>query len=266
MSLGIVIKGPEGVVLAADSRVTLSAERKDASGSVRRLDVNFDSAKKLLTFTEPHKFVGVVTYGAAVIGLRTAKSFIPEFELTLKEERLHIEEYATLLSDFFQKQWSEVMPKDYSGPDMTFVVAGYDPEGAYGSVYSFGVPSSPEPEQQNPGENFGMTWGGQLGIVSRLIRGFDPIVPQILQHELNLEPADLNKVLDALKAKLGFTIPYQVLPLQDCVDLAILMIRTTIDVQNLGIGVRGVGGKIEVATITRTGELSFVQQKKLHGE
>ena len=76
MSLGVGIKGPEGIVLAADSRVTLEASRP--GGPV--IPVNYDNATKLLSFSKPHNHVGVVTYGAAVIGQRTAHSFVPEFE------------------------------------------------------------------------------------------------------------------------------------------------------------------------------------------
>jgi len=42
MSLGVVIKGPEGAVLAADSRVTLEARHGDGM----TLLVNFDNATK----------------------------------------------------------------------------------------------------------------------------------------------------------------------------------------------------------------------------
>ena len=75
MSLGVVIKGTEGLVLAADSRVTLEAQRLGRAS----FPVNFDNASKLLSFSKPHNFVGAVTYGLAVIGKRTAHSFIPEF-------------------------------------------------------------------------------------------------------------------------------------------------------------------------------------------
>jgi hypothetical protein len=62
------------------------------------------------------------------------------------------------------------------------------------------------------------------------------------------------------------SIPLQALPLQDCVDLAIFFIRTTINAQNLIVGLRGVGGPIEVATVTRREGLQFVQKKRIVGE
>jgi len=154
MSLGIVIKGPEGVVLAADSRVTLSAQRPDGP----MIPVNYDNATKLLSFPK-QPFIGAVTYGVAAIGSRTAHSFLPEFDLKLEETRLKVEFFAKKLSGFFMDLWRNEMPKNYQGPEMTFIVGGYDIEDAYCKVFLFGIPERPTPEPRNP-ENFGMTWGG----------------------------------------------------------------------------------------------------------
>jgi hypothetical protein len=232
--------------------------------------VNVGNAAKLFTFAEPLRFVGAVTYGAAVIGRRTAHSFVAEFEqrvLEGKKERLTVEQYSRELSEFFRRRWEDTMPPDYNGPNMTFIVGGYDPDAAYGKVFLFEIPRRPEPEPRNPGDNeFGMTWGGQLELVSRLVQGFDPALIGILRQTLNLDDQQSNQAIQALRQNLGFPIPYQVLPLQDCVDLATFLIRTTMTAQRLAIGVRGVGGPIDVAVITRTEGLRYVQQKTIHGE
>ena len=266
MSLGVVIKGPEGIVLAADSRVTLEAQRAGAPP----LPVNFDNATKLLSFSKPHNFVGAVTYGAAVIGVRTANSFIPEFEqkvLAGKAERLNVEEYSRELQGFFTERWKDSMPTDYTGPSMTFVIGGYDKDAAYGRVFLLEIPGDSKPAEQNPGDtNFGMTWGGQLEIASRLIHGFDPALLDIVTQELHLDQEQGQKLYGTLRKRLQFPIPFQVLPLQDCVDLATFLIRATMVAQRLAIQVRGVGGPIDVAIVTRTEGLTYVQQKVIHGE
>jgi len=100
MSLGIVIKAPEGIVLAAESRVTLTANQDK-----NQIHVNYDNATKLLSFAEPHNYVGVVTYGLAAIGLRSAHSFIPEFESALPDNRISVCEFAEKMRDFFVIQW-----------------------------------------------------------------------------------------------------------------------------------------------------------------
>lgn len=268
MSLGVCIKGPEGIVLAADSRVTLEASRK--GGAI--LPVNFDNATKLLTFDKPHNFVGAVTYGAAVIGQRTAHSFIPEFEqrVLAKSDRKEVGTYASELSRFFMERWQEEhmpMPPEYKAPPMTFICGGYDPDTAYGSMFLFDIPYKPKPVEANPGnKQFGMNWGGQLEIASRIVHGFDPATIPIIKEILKLDDKKEEELQKALRQNLQFPIPYRVLPLQDCVDLAIFLVSATISAQRLAIGVRGVGGPIDVATITRIQGLKYVQRKEIHGE
>jgi len=268
LSLAVVIKGPEGVVLAADSRVTLEAQQESGP----KFSINYDNATKLLGFAPPHTNIGVVTYGAAVIVQRTAHSFIPEFEVALKEqlgeaseEPLPVFDFAKHLSDFFVERWAETVTGDeYTGPDMTFIVGGYDPGAAYGKVYLFGTPKAPTPLPRNPGDtDFGMTWGGQLQIASRIVHGFDPAAINIIREELGVEPERAEELRTILNAKLGFPIPYAVLPLQDCVDLAAFLISSTVTAQSLAIGLRGVGGPIDVATVTRTEGLHYIQRKQI---
>jgi len=269
MSLGIVVKGPEGLVLAAESRVTLGAKLPQG----QQIHVNFDNATKLLSFGEPNSNVGVVTYGQAAIGLRTAYSFLPEFESELVEEhknkRLSVRDFADFFSEFFLKQWKMGgMPeaKDHTGPNMTFVVGGFNEGEPYGRVFVIDIPKNPTPIEQQPTPgDFGITWGGQRQFVDRLIKGYDPILPKVLSDTLKLQSEQIAQLEQALN-QLQMALPLQALPLQDCVNLAIFFIRTTMSAQDLTVGIRGVGGPIDVATITRSEGLKFIQRKKIIGE
>jgi hypothetical protein len=262
MSLGIVIKGPEGLVLAAESRVTLTARQANQPEML----VNFDNATKLLSFNFPYSKIGVVTYGQAAIGLRSAHSFIPEFEAELKSKPLSVLEFSEKLSDFFIKQWNAVMPKDFKGPGMVFVTTGFNEEEPYGRVYLSEIPRNPKPVEQNPNPGeFGLTWGGQGEFVNRLIMGFANTLPTIISKALKLNQTQIETMNEVIKP-LQMQIPLQAMPLQDCIDLAIFFIRTTIDAQRLTVAVRGCGGPIDIAVITRGKDLIFVQRKKVVGE
>lgn len=268
MSLGVGIKGPEGVVLAADSRVTLEATRPGHP----MIPVNYDNATKLLSFSKPHDYVGVVTYGAAVIGQRTAHSFVPEFEqkILASKKRLTVAGYARELSRFFMKRWVEAglkVPPDYQGAPMTFIVGGYSDGEAYGEMFVFNVPNGPKPVERNKGENnFGMTWGGQLEVASRLIHGMDPAVLGIIKKVVGLDAKQEKVLSEQLKRNLELPIPYRVLPLQDCVDLAVFLIKSTMTLQRLAIGVRGVGGPIDICIVTTTKGLEYIKRKEIHVE
>jgi hypothetical protein len=263
MSLGIVVKGPEGLVLAAESRVTLEARPPQGPP----LYVNFDNATKLLSFRNPHTLLGAVTYGAAAIALRTANSFVPEFEATLPDQRIPVADFANMLSDFFFNRWSAQMPipPQYTGPSMTFVVAGFDEGQPYGRVFLIDIPANPTPREMHSGDSFGITWGGQRTFVDRLIRGYHEQLPDVVTQALGLTDPQKQTLLQALRP-LEMAIPLQAMPLQDCVNLAIFFIRTTMDAQNLTVGVRGVGGPIDVAVITGSRGVEFVQRKRIVGE
>ena len=263
MSLGIAIKAPEGIVLAAESRVTLQAPIQQG----QTIHVNFDNATKLLSFSDPNTHVGAVTYGMAAIGFRTAHSFMPEFEASLPPTRLPILDFASRLSDFFMSQWGTAMPMppDYSGPDMSFVVGGFNDNEPYGRIYLFGIPRSPLPVEQNPHPNFGITWGGQREFVDRILQGFDSKLPKIIEQALGLSPVQMQQMMDAIKS-LMMNLPLIAMPLQDCVDLAIFFIKTTVDAQKLTVGIRGCGGPIDVARITKREGIKFVQRKEITGQ
>lgn len=269
MSLGIAFKGPEGIVLAADSRVTLTAEVQSQGGQRMFLPATYDNATKLLK-VKGQNFMGAVTYGAGALGAppRTAHSYLPEFENELGEGRISVEEFAQKLSNFFDKQWqSASMPAD--AEPMVFLVGGYDEDAAYGRVFRMSVPKDLTPMEMNPGEDFGVTWGGQLESATRLLNGYDPSLFQIIQGILGLsdtEAADLQTQVSQALGGVSPPIPYAFLPLQDCVDLAILLVKTTAALQRFAVGIRGVGGAIDVATITRTEGFKAVQQKRITGE
>jgi hypothetical protein len=273
MSLGIALKGTAGVVLAADSRVTLFGQLPGAApGQQMIIPATFDNASKILR-TQCQKYVAAVTFGAGAIGQtepRTASSFMPEFEAVIANDgRLSVEDFATRLGAFFLKQWHAMkMPATPSINDnMVFLVGGYDQDKPYGDLYSVYVPSSPTPTKLIPDGQFGANWGGQREMTDRLLQGFDPRLPDVVQELQGIPANQRDPGLAAkLQGKLGIAIPWQFLPLQDCVDLSIFLVRATITLQKWIVGVRGVGGAVDVVTITRTDGIKEVQVKRLVGE
>lgn len=272
MSLVIAYKSAEGVVLAADSRVTLVGQQHDPLGNVVLIPATFDNASKLLSLASQPR-VGAVTYGAGAIGNlqpRTASSFLPEFDAALANAGdLTVEQFATRLGDFFLGQWtSHGMPTNPARHEqMFFIVGGYDDAtAAYGRLYEVAIPLAPVPVERHPGE-FGAVWGGQREFLDRLVNGFDDALPTVVQDLLGIAPANRPADLaDKLKEKTATAIPWAFLPLQDCVDLSIFLIRTTTILQTLLVGIRGVGGAVDVATITRTKGFKPVRIKEISGE
>ena len=265
MSLGIVIKGPEGIVLAADTRLTLAHPDHAI--------VTYDNASKVLVLGEN---AAAVTYGVGSIGRRSAHSLMPEFRRLQYERMLNeagpflstvgtepnfsVSSWAIDLGQFFQKQWETAgsIPEQQA---MAFLIAGVNEGAAYGEVYQIGGIGS-SPVQLHP-DSFGMMWGGQTDLASRIIIGYDGNLVQSLD---TIPGVEASEVLRSYSEKYQLPVPYAVLPLQDCIDLAIFLIRATITLQGLAWTSRGVGGTIEVVTITPEEGVQWVQKREIRGE
>lgn len=260
MSLGIITKCPEGLVLAAESRVTIKTNTP--TGPIHN---NFDNAKKLLVFSGPHKHIGAITFGLGSLQLRTAHSFMPEFEASLPDSRISVLDLASQMSDFFMIQWQkEKMPDlvKYKGSPMIFMVAGFNEGEPYGIVHQFNIPNSPKPIVIRDSDMFGVNWGGQREFVDRMIKGYDEKVLTILKNKLNLDDNQMNEIVQSL-GQLEMQIPIKIMALQDCINFCNFILQTTISGQELSIGVRGCGGNIDVAVITRTDGVNMIKQKQL---
>ena len=111
-----------------------------------------------------------------------------------------------------------------------------------------------------------MTWGGQIEIVNRIVKGYDPgLLPLLVKH-LDASPSQLQEFQKSVADSFEYKVPYDVLPLQDCIDLAIFLIRTTMTAQDLSVASRGVGGMIEVAAIAPKKGMRWIQRRELRGE
>jgi hypothetical protein len=269
MSLGIVFKGPEGIVLAADSRVTINAQVQTPQG-MALAPAYYDNATKLLQ-VESQKFVGAVTYGLGALGaaVRTAHSYMNEFEKHLLQagpgpRRRSVEDFARELGQFFDQQYRAAGTPPDAG-EMYFLVGGYDENQVTGRVFLVSVPGQLVPQEQNAND-FGLSWGGQSEIVARILNSHDAEWLDVLSQQLNVHPAVAQQAATAATMQCGLKIPYQFLPLQDCVDLSILLVRTTAQLMNYTIGIRGVGGAVDVATITPVEGIANVQHKSIKGE
>ena len=274
-----MIKGSEGMVLAADSRVTLFNQIPqqpapnapvNAPPQILIIPATFDNATKVLK-VEGQDHVGSVTYGLGAFmttnGPRTMHSFIPEFEQELEQAntgRLSVSDFANRLSEFFLRQWNQHVNRPPNpGEEISFLVGGYDVGASYGRGFLFVIPTHATPVEQNAGPGqFGITWGGQHDLVFRLLYGFDVELPEFVRATLNLTPQQLLTLRQQMEPRFAAGIPFQFLPLQDCVDLAVFLIQSTIRFQKFRTTVvRGVGGSVDVATVTRDTGLEFLSRR-----
>jgi hypothetical protein len=227
----------------------------------------YENATKLLPL-RGHQNLGIVTYGQGSIGQdrpRMAHGFLPEFEAHLEENAnggpLAVEAAARELGAFFVQQLQEAGMPEEADP-MIFQVAGFDDGEPYGRVFEVSVPNALEPLEQIP-DDFGVMWGGQTYLLERLMSGLAPRAIPLAMDELDLDEDQAESLAHRLHGELQLPIPYQFLPLQDAVDLATFLLDMTATVMTWTTGVQGVGGDVDVATITTTDGFQSVQQKRI---
>jgi hypothetical protein len=146
---------------------------------------------------------------------------------------------------------------------MIFLVAGYDDGDSYGKVFEVVIPNQPNPVEKQPG-TFGVVWGGMSEFLERLLNGVDPRAIEIARTALSLDVGQVDTLRQKWGESLGLPIPYQFLPLQDCLDMATFLVSLTSVIQTWMISIRGVGGDVDVATITRTKGFTAVSEKRIH--
>lgn len=272
MTLAVTVVCQDGVVVAADSRTTL--------GNHRMLRVGSDFTHKVFA----PGGVAVATYGEAFVDERSIASHMAEFAVVEAGNCAHPGPTARRLAAFFGDRYDAQLAAlgdardddaDPPPPDVAtlgFLVSGYDDAGV-GEAWEVTLPGRAVEQIATTANGGGAAWRGQSDVVTRMVRGAD--------LELLVRLAAVNEMGDELDAMMplldecSYRIPFDSMNLQDGIDFAVLCIRTTIDVQRLTLGPLatapefswpGVGGPIEIATVTATGGFAWVQRTSVQGE
>jgi len=188
-----------------------------------------DNAYKVIAIEKAP--VGIGVYGTALIQNRMVDSHVAAFEEAELTAQDDAESVAGKLVDHFRQQ--------FPGVAVGFYVAGYRSEEERAVPYVFHCNTTGEPPVKRINRDdsgkivFGVARGGDTLIANRLIaKDYLPV--------------------------------FSAMPLQDAVDYALHLIRTTIDELRFEPRFPSVGGAIDVLVITPS-ELRFVQRKHLHG-
>lgn len=252
MTIIVGVATPDGIVMAADSRTT---SYPDGIATNARHRILSDSAEKLFSICD--RF-GVATFGQAFIGSKTIGGHMDEFIVSVQgDPPATIDDLADGLGTFFHDRYvawrhDAGQPWDPSEPaQLGFLIAGYDDKGI-GHVKEVHVPGPSKPETGIDTTVLGLAYRGQEDVIHRLLAGVDwgalaasPLNPDAgLIEELN---------------KIEYRIIYPV-TLQDGIDFATFLIRTTVDMQRFSDGLvggpggtPGCGGPTRVLVVMRRG-------------
>jgi hypothetical protein len=234
MSLVVTVYVPSGIVMAADSRMTVLRTEDHEEGEqkvrVQQQLVLSDSAYKVVDLHAVQ--AGMSLYDSGVIDNQPVESHVRRFE----EEALAPGDDVRAVSDKFLRY----VQGRHQGVNVGFHVAGYRVEGKASVPYVLVGHTTRDKEirRVNAAEDGSLHYG--------VVRSGDTLVA--------------NRLIDE-----NYLPLFAAMPLQDAIDYAVHLIRTTIDTLRFEPRYPSVGGPIDVLVLKPEG-MQWVQRKELRGE
>ncbi|HHX9918394.1 TPA: hypothetical protein ACVTHL_005477 [Bacillus cereus] len=156
MTIITTVYVPDGIAMAADSRLTITNHLPDGTKELFTLS---DNAQKIVLLRKAT--IGVATCGSAIIEGRTVSDLLRIFDIDKVKENDTVEEVAVKLKGFLLEK--------YSSYHVLFKVAGFDNDEAY--VYSV---SKDGVQRENYSESqdiiYGVLWDGEPKATSNLLK------------------------------------------------------------------------------------------------
>jgi hypothetical protein len=153
---------------------------------------------------------------------------------------------------------------------ISFVIAGVNQDGSH-QVFTCHIPGDKKKNRDSKerGREYGANWIGQTDVVSRIVLGFDGRIGNLPFVEQASKQTDKEMIGKQLRS-LEYVIQWGTMTLQDAIDFCTLMIETTSAIQRFSDGIKanpgdlpGVGGPVEVLTITPEEGFKWVRRKKI---
>lgn len=238
MSLVITVYAREGIVMAADSRLTLTLSKPSADPGLKQIVsvTSSDSARKL--FLTPDR-IGISAFGAAAVNDAPIAGVIESLIVEqLKGKALPPRETGEALLAYFKSI--------NVSQDSNFHVAGYRSTG--GALVQEVVLvrlADHSVTVLNPRDGQGANWGGEIDVFQRLMNNVAVI-------EADGKYTELPNV----------GVPFQWFTLQDAIDFASYAMRATIDTMRFQAREKTVGGPVDVLVITPD-EAHWIVKKQL---
>lgn len=266
MSIMCCIYVPEGIVMAADSRITRTKPTKtvdlpdtgENTKHILHVQTTYtlsDNAQKVLLIKKVG--VGVSFCGNALIDGMTVADSVRKFEIEKVDEQDSVAVVAQKLADcyagkgthFFVSGYNDDVPYVYDVNGSTVerlniivgTSASHDPRDAASdaAVPETGIPqnvreiSEPVPVAQAPIVRCGANWAGQMTAITKIVNNA-PI--------LNAD--------------------WDTMPLKDAIDFAEFLVDTTIKYERFCDDIQTCGGDIDILVITK--DESFWKQHKIY--
>ena len=238
MSFVITVYIPTGIVMASDSRQSITVEGKTPEGKPLPKVETVSSDFVYKTFLLEKQEVGLNSYGDALLGKIPTESHIKRFS----EEMLSDDDDVTTIP----AKLLEFIRRDFPTADTAFHIAGFKKTERKSIPYVYrchvgkNVIERPNVAPKTENVIYGASWGGQADVISSL--------------------------LQATPGQPKAPIIWDAMNIQDAIDLAIYAVRVTIDTMRFQARPKNVGGPIDVLLLVPDAKASWIQRKRFRGE
>lgn len=275
MTIALIVKVNDGVVLAADSATTMMSSVPDGASQVLNI---YNNANKLFNL---HKGlpIGAMTWGLGNIGPYSIASLAKDIRRAFHGEDKNRDwgikpgvdyEMRTVVEKVNEYMWDDRYLPEFGDPAaasdafptvLGFLVAGYSSDSDEPKIYAmnYGAPGGQEPIEILAGTT-GAQWWGQPEAIARIVNGLSLDVVDAL-GALGVPKEDRFGVFEVLGSQVQTQIVSPAMPIQDAIDLAEFLVYSTIQFVRFSPGNPTVGGPIEVATITKHEGFKWVRRK-----
>ncbi len=238
MSFVITVYVPTAIVMASDSRQSITIEGKAPDGKPMPKIETVSSDFVYKTYLLGKQRIGISSFGESLLGKTTTQSHINRFSEEVLDDDDDVTTVPRKLIDFLRQ--------DFPQADSTFHVAGFKRTGKKSIPYVFVCHVGKDKMQRMnvapDSENvvYGAAWGGQADIIASL-----------------LQPT---------QAQPKPPIFWDAMTVQDAIDFAIYAVRTTIDTMRFQARPKNVGGPVDVLLISPDEPPKWIQRKEFRGE
>jgi len=240
MTICVSVKTHDGIVLGTDSMSTVVRSSQDVQQVIEK---SYSNARKLAQIGGFP--VGAFTYGLGNLGSRTVYSHILEYSRMNKNDS--VRGIATGLANHISPIYENVTKALNEKPTLGLYVAGYSRGSATPEEWEVVLPESSVPHPTRAIDGFGANWRGVPIPFARLYNGFDPQLFQLLENE-GVDRELLLKV--AQSNPFAANVMIDLMPLQDAINFAVYILRTTIGFTSFESGSTLCGGQLQIAVIS----------------
>ncbi|HXU38907.1 MAG TPA: hypothetical protein VN937_21305 [Blastocatellia bacterium] len=254
MTICVAVKVPDGLVLAADSRVLSSAGGRTLIS---------DEAEKIQQIGEYP--IGLTSWGLRRVNDQPIESLLLEFSGSLSPldgASIDVFQIAVQLIEFitpfYREYQSAARRYECAISELYLFIGGYSTGNHFPDVYRIDfidetIQSTVTPirafQDTTDRPAFGFRCGGETGPLERLIRGAD--------QQLVRDIVDTEEEATELYGRYRYSIRYKSMPLKDAIDLSVYLANVVTGICRFKedpISPYPVcGGEIDVAVITETG-------------